>query len=102
VAPSVWMKAGHELAAEYTSKHMNGEKEVRTGSNPVGVIEREPSGRDHTVGVGMKAELLIPGVQHAEEADLGPEMSGIAGDLEKRFCTGTEQEIVDDLLVPQG
>ena len=68
----------------------------------MGVIEREPSGRDHTVDVGMKLELLIPGVQHAEEADLGTEMSGIAGYFEKRFCTGTEQQIVDDLLVLQG
>ena len=38
----------------------------------------------------VKLEFLIPGVQHTEEADLGPETSGIAGDLEKRFCTGTE------------
>ena len=35
--------------------------------------------------MGMMLELLIPGVQHAEEADLGAEMSGIAGDFEERF-----------------
>jgi len=28
-------------------------------------------------------------------------MSGIAGDFEKRFCTGSEQQIVDDFLVVQ-
>jgi hypothetical protein len=33
------LEAGYELAAEYTSKHMNREKEARTGSDPVGVIE---------------------------------------------------------------
>jgi hypothetical protein len=38
----------------------------------------------------MEAELLIAGVQPAEEADLCAEMSGVAGDLEKRFCTGAE------------
>jgi hypothetical protein len=28
--------------------------------------------------MGMMLQLLIPGVQHAEETDLGAEMSGIA------------------------
>ncbi len=40
--------------------------------------------------VVLQAELLIPGVQHAEEADLCAKMSGIAGYLEKCFCTGEE------------
>jgi hypothetical protein len=30
-------------------------------------------------------ELLIPGVEHTEEADLGAEMLGIAGDFECPF-----------------
>jgi hypothetical protein len=51
------------------------------------------------VDMEVKLELLIPGVQDTEEADLGPQMSGIAGDFEKSFCTGSEQQIVDDLLV---
>ena len=38
----------------------------------------------------MQSELLIPGVQHAEETDRCAEMSGVAGYLEKRFCTGAE------------
>ena len=50
----------------------------------------------------VKFELLIPSVQHAEEADLGAEMFGIASDFEKGFRTGAEQEIVDDLLILQG
>ena len=49
----------------------------------------------------VKFELLIPGVQHAEEADLRTEMLGIASDFEKRFRTGAKQKIVDHLLVLQ-
>jgi hypothetical protein len=49
----------------------------------------------------MEPELLVPGVEHTEEANLGPEMSGIAGDFEKSFCTGTEQQIIDDLFILQ-
>jgi hypothetical protein len=32
--------------------------------------------------MGMKFDFLIPGMQHAEEADLGAEMSGSASDFE--------------------
>ena len=40
-------------------------------------------------------------MQDTEEADFCPEMSGIAGDFEESFCTGSEQQIVDDFLVLQ-
>jgi hypothetical protein len=49
----------------------------------------------------VKAELLIPGVQHAEEADLGAQMPGVASDIQKSFRAGTKQKIVDDLPVLQ-
>src|SRR5215472_92618 len=49
----------------------------------------------------MDSELLTPGMQHTEEADLRAEKSRIAGHFEKGFRTSAEQEIVDDLLVLQ-
>ena len=60
------------------------------GTNPARVVERESAGGDDTVNMGMKLQLLVPGMQHTEEADLGPETSGITSDLEESFCTGTE------------
>ena len=65
-------ESGDELAAKQTPEYLNGEKEARARSNPAGVIERESAGGDDTVDMGMKLEFLIPGVQHAEEANLGP------------------------------
>jgi hypothetical protein len=50
----------------------------------------------------MKLELLVPSVKHAEEADLSPEMSGVASDLEKSFCAGTKQQTIDHFFVLQG
>jgi len=50
----------------------------------------------------VEFELLIPGVEHAQEADLGAQMLGIASDFEERFRTGLKQEMVQDLLVLQG
>jgi len=70
--------------------------------DPALVIGREASGRDHAMDMGMMLQLLIPTMEHAEEADFGAQMSGIAGDFEQRFGTGLEQQTVDDLLVLQG
>ena len=52
----------------------------------------------------MRVELqaLIPGVQHAEESDLGSEMARIASDLQQRLSAGVKQQVEDDLLVLQG
>src|SRR5271165_5839650 len=95
------LETGNELATKAAPQHREGKKEARAGWNPVGVIQRQPTGSDDTVDMGMNLELLIPGVQHTEEADFGPQMSGIAGDFEQCFCTGSEQQIVDDFLVLQ-
>src|SRR5271169_5336421 len=53
------------------------------------------------MNVRMNFEFLAPGVQHAEEANLCAEVSGIASHFEKGFGTGAEQKIVEDLLVLQ-
>ncbi len=49
----------------------------------------------------MNVEFLAPGVQHAEETDLCAKTIRVASHFEKSFCTGAEQEIVEDLLVLQ-
>jgi hypothetical protein len=54
------------------------------------------------MGMRVMFEFLIPGVEHAKEADLGAEMLGIASDFEEGFGTGLQQEMVQDFLVLQG
>jgi hypothetical protein len=49
----------------------------------------------------MMLQLLIPGVQDAEESDLSAEMLGIAGDLEQRFCAAAKQQVIHYFLVLQ-
>ena len=49
----------------------------------------------------MDVEFLTPGVQHAEEADLRAKTFRVACHFEKSFCTGAEQEIIEDFLVLQ-
>ena len=71
------------------------------GSNPAGVIAGESAGGNDTVDMGMKLEFLVPGVQHAEEADLGAEMGGVARDFQQGFGAGPKQQTIDDFLVLQ-
>ena len=46
------------------------------------MIAGESAGGDDTVDMGMQLEFLVPSVKHAEETDLGPEMSGITSHLQ--------------------
>ena len=53
------------------------------------------------MGMRVKFEFLIPGVEHAKEADFGAQMLGIASDFEEGFGTGLQQQMVQDFLVLQ-
>ena len=92
-------QTGHELAAENATQHVDGKKELIARLYPVSVIERQPAGGHHAVNMGMKAKPLAPSVQHAEETNLCTQMSRIASYFEKCFCTGTEQQVVEDLFI---
>jgi hypothetical protein len=78
------LESGDELAAKHTSEYLDGEEEVRTGSDPAGVIEGEPTGRDDAVDMGMNLEFLVPGVEHAEDQDV---MDARISQMALGFCT---------------
>ncbi len=95
------LQSGHELAAKYPAQHFVGKEEGAAGLDPARVIGGQTTGREYAMDMGMKLELLIPGVQYAEETDLGAKMLRIEGHFEQSFGTGVEQEIVDYFLVLQ-
>lgn len=66
------LQAGDELATEHAPQYRDGEEEARVGSNPAGVIAGESAGGNDTVDMGMELEFLVPGMKHAEEADVSP------------------------------
>src|ERR1700730_5632100 len=49
----------------------------------------------------MMLQSLIPGMEHAEEADLCAQVAGIAGDLQESFAAGVKQQVIDQSLVLQ-
>jgi len=88
-----------ELAAKDSAEHLDRKKESVARLDPTRAIGRKPTGRHHAMHMGVQFEFLTPGVQHAEEADFCAKMFRIAGNLEQCFGTGSEQEVVDDLLI---
>src|SRR5271165_4639270 len=85
------LQGSHELTAKNPAQYLDGKKERVAGMDPVGVIQRESTGGDHAMDMGMMLEPLIPGVQHAEETDLGAQMSGIASHFEQSVGAGVKE-----------
>jgi len=63
------------------------------------VIRCETAGGDDAVDMRMMLQSLVPGVQHAEEADLGSKVSRIASYLQQCGGTGAKQQSIDQPLV---
>jgi hypothetical protein len=74
-------QAGDELAAEDATEYVDGQEEGIAGMDPLLAVGRETSGRDDTVEVRMSQQVLSPGMQDRKEANVCPQMAGIAGDL---------------------
>src|SRR5664279_3156920 len=96
------LESGDELAAEDTAEHADRQKEGVPGGDPAGVIRRQTTGGQYAVDMGMKLQALIPAVEHAEEAYLGPKMPGIASDLQQGLGAGMKEQVVNQPLVLQG
>src|SRR6266567_2906551 len=94
-------KSGDKLAAEDTTEHFDGKEEGSARGDPAGVVRSEAAGGKHAVDMGMMLQSLVPGMEHAEEADLGSKMPGIASDLQQSCSTGVKQQVIDQPFILQ-
>ena len=95
------LECGDELTAEHTAEYFDGKKEGVVGGDPAAVVGSESTSGDYAVNMRMMLQSLIPGMEHAEEADLCAQVPGIASDLQQGFCAGVKQQAVDQTLVLQ-
>jgi hypothetical protein len=91
-----------DFASKYETECFLRKKETVTRMDPALVIGREPTGRCDAMDMRMMLQLLIPGVEHAEEADLGAETFGIASEFEQRFRAESEEHVIDESFILQG
>ena len=86
-------------AAEQAREHLHGNQESRAAAtDPALLIGGESAARDDAMQMGMVQEILPPGVQDGEEADLGAEVAGIGGNGEQCLRDHPEEHGVDQLL----
>jgi hypothetical protein len=88
-----------ELAAENAGEHPDRKEERPARSDPACMIRSEAAGGDHAVDMGMVLQALVPGMEHAEEADLCAEVPWVTSNLLHRRGTGVEKKAVQDALV---
>lgn len=67
-------------APEQARENAHREKEVRAAVGPARTVGGSASAGDDAVDVGMVEQVLAPCVKDREEADVGTEILGIAGD----------------------
>ena len=72
---------GEELAPEHAAEDADRQEETRTIGHPAGAVGRQAATRHDAMDVGVVLEVLAPGVEDGQEADLGPEVLGVGGDL---------------------
>ena len=65
------------------------------GVDPARPVVGESAGGDEAVNVGMKVEVLAPGVKEGDKTDVGPQMFGIGGDGGECGPHGLKQKVVD-------
>ena len=85
------LESGDKLAAEDTTEHFDGQEEGAARGDPAGVVRSETAGGQHAVDMGMMLQSLVPGMEHAEEADLRSQVARIAGDLQQSCSAGVKQ-----------
>ena len=65
------------------------------------MVWSETASGDYAVYMGVMLQSLVPGMEHAEEANLCAKVPGIAGDLQQGCSAGMKQQVVDEPLVLQ-
>jgi hypothetical protein len=76
------LESGDELAAKDSAEHLDRQEEPVARRDPMGVVGSKAASSGNAVDMGMMLQPLVPGMEHAEEADLRAEVAGIASDLQ--------------------
>ena len=90
-----------EESAEESGQHTHWKKEVLAATDPTRSVGAGAATGNNAVDVRMVQQVLAPGVQDREEADLGPQVFGVCGDGEECLRAGSEEDAVEDFLVLQ-
>jgi len=88
-----------ESPAEEARQHPYGQKEPRPTGHPAPPIGGESAAGHHAVQMRVVDQILSPGVQDREEADLGAQVLRVCADGAQCVSRGGEQQIINHRLV---
>src|SRR3974390_1215813 len=91
-----------KLAPDDLREGPDGEEEAVSGCDPSAAIRTESPARDHQVQMGVKVEVLIPGVQDSYESHLGLQTFIVPGQLEESLGGALKEEIEHECRVEPG
>ncbi len=91
-----------QLAAEDAAEDADRQEEARPAGDPARTVGGGPVAGDDAVDVGVMLEVLPPGVEDGQEADLRPEVLRVDGDLPQGLGGGAEEQAIDHARVLQG
>ena len=72
------LQASDELAAQDAAQCVDRQEESARRVNPSGTVESQAAGGNDVVDMGMMLKVLSPGMEHAEESDVGSQVLGVA------------------------
>ena len=87
------------LPRKTSAECLDRQEEAARGIDPSGAVESQAAGGNDVVDMGMMLEVLSPGMEHAEESDVGSQVLGIASQFEHRRGAGAVEQIVEQPLV---
>src|SRR5688572_23986833 len=81
----------NKLSAEDLAEDFDRKKEWVLRMNPTRLVRSNAAARNDAMDMGMEQEVLSPGVENAEEANFGSQMTGVPRHLPKRIGNGVEK-----------
>jgi hypothetical protein len=88
-----------EQAAKQPREHAHRQEEARTAGNPAFAVGTQAAARHHAMQMRVMQQILAPGMQNGDEADLGAQVLRIGGDRAQCLGGGVKQDVVDHGLV---
>jgi hypothetical protein len=84
-----------KLTTEDTTEGLHGEEEGILGMNPARIARIKTASGNDTVEMRMQSKVLSPGVQNANESDLGSKVLGVGRNFKHGLSAGTEEQIIE-------
>jgi len=94
-----FFKIIEELILEELRQDPNRKEESLSTGNPALFLRGQTTAGDDTMNMGMVHEILSPGVNNSDEADVGAETLGVPGQFQKGLGDRAKEKVIEGFAV---